>query len=391
MNPADDSPRNPPRRPRPIDGSSFVEGDAAPVLPGAGEETRRPPAAPGAAEPPASMSDSALLRAVSPPLPPEIATATATARFGKFVRLKKLGQGGMGEVWQAWDVPLGRWVALKFLTGGDETEIARFTQEAHVAGKLAHPNITAVYEVGEAQGRHFIAMQFIDGTTAAKLPRGDRRMLVRVIRDAARAVGEAHRAGVIHRDIKPDNLLVRGARGGAGAADDFHVFVTDFGLARRTEGASGLSLSGAIIGTPSFMPPEQARGEKVDVRADIYALGATLYDLLSGEPPFGGATLFELLRAVQDRDAPSMRVRVPAIESDLDTIVLKCLEKDPARRYQTAEDFAADLDRFLEGEAIAARPASLVYRVRRTLWKKRAMVAVGLAGLAAVALTLAAM
>lgn len=377
----------PSRKTRPIDGSSFVEGPADPL-----GETLRPPKGEAVSTPgsTSSTSDSALLRSVAPPLPPEAAAAPPSARFGKFVRVRKLGQGGMGEVWQAWDVPLGRWVALKFLTGGDETEIARFTQEAHVAGKLAHPNITAVHEVGEAQGRHYIAMQFIDGTTASKLPRGDRRALARVIRDAARAVDEAHRAGVVHRDLKPDNLLVRGRRGSGSALDDYHVFVTDFGLARRMEGVSGLSLSGAIIGTPSYMAPEQSRGETADARADVYGLGATLFDLVTGSPPFSGGNVFELIKAIQEQDAPSMRTRLPAVEPDLDTIVLKCLEKDRARRYQTAEELAADLDRFLDGEPIAARPESLVYRVRRKLWKRRAVVAVALLGVAAVAATLAA-
>ncbi len=368
----------PPRKPRPIDGSSFVEGPPDPM-----GETLRPPvgeavSSPGGVTP---TSDSAILRSIAPPVPPEAAAAPPSARFGKFIRVRKLGQGGMGEVWQAWDVPLGRWVALKFLTGGDETEIARFTQEAHVAGKLAHPNITAVHEVGEAQGRHYIAMQFIDGTTASKLPRGDRRALVRVIRDAARAVAEAHRAGVVHRDLKPDNLLVRGGRGSGSAVGDYHVFVTDFGLARRMESVSGLSLSGAIIGTPAYMPPEQSRGEPVDERADVYGLGATLYELVTGSPPFTGGSVFELLKAVQETDPPPMRTKNPAVEGDLDTIVLKCLEKDRARRYASADDLAADLDRFLEGEAIAARPVSLVYRVKRTLWKRRAVVSVAILGI----------
>ncbi|MCC6741868.1 MAG: tetratricopeptide repeat protein [Planctomycetia bacterium] len=377
----------PPRRRHPIDGSSFAEDpvpparDVATNVPrprAADQETLKPP--PGA---PPAPTDSAVLRSVTPPLPPEAAAAPDSARFGKFIRVRKLGQGGMGEVWQAWDVPLGRWVALKFLSGGDETEIARFTQEAHVAGKLSHPHITAVYEVGEAHGRHYIAMQYIEGTTAAKLPRGDRRALARVIRDAARAVAEAHRAGVVHRDLKPDNLLVRAGKASASAVGEHHVFVTDFGLARRMESVSGLSLSGAIIGTPAFMSPEQSRGETVDARADVYGLGATLYALATGEAPFRAASVFELLRAVQETDAPSMRALVPAVEADLDTIVLKCLEKDRARRYASADELADDLDRFLEGDPIAARPASLVYRVKRTLWKRRAVLAVAVVGIAA--------
>ncbi|MEK7467386.1 MAG: tetratricopeptide repeat protein [Planctomycetota bacterium] len=370
----DDSRQDPPRDPSP-------EAHA---------ETLRPPAAPGDAHTGTSASDSALLRAIAPPLSPEAAAAPPSSRFGKFVRVRKLGQGGMGEVWQAWDIPLGRWVALKFLTGGDETEIARFTQEAHVAGKLSHPNITAVYEVGEAQGRHFISMQYIDGATAAKLPRGDRRLIARLIRDAARGVEEAHRAGVVHRDLKPENLLVRGRRAGGSGVDEPHVFVTDFGLARRTEGVSGLSMSGAIIGTPSYMAPEQSRGERVGPVADVYSLGATLYALLTGEAPFSGASIFELIKALQEQEAPSMRAKFPAIERDLDTIVLKCLEKDPARRYASAADLADDLERFLQGEPIAARPASLVYRVRRNVWKRRAILTVALLGLCGVAATLAA-
>ncbi len=293
--------------------------------------------------------------------------------FGRYVQPEKLGAGGMGEVWKAWDPELQRWVALKFLRGSDGPEIARFQREARIAAGLAHPNIAAIYEVGQADGRHFLAMQLVAGTTLRPLAKGDPRLLAGLLRDAARAVHHAHRQGVVHRDLKPDNLMV----------EDGRLFVMDFGLARPAEGASDLSASGAILGTPAYMPPEQARGDRVDARSDVYALGATLYELLSGRKPIQGRTVMETLQRIQDQEPGPLRGTDP----ELATIVAKCLEKDPARRYPDAAELADDLDRWLRGEAILARGASPGYRALKFLRRRKlALAALGAAAIAAVLL-----
>ncbi len=179
-----------------------------------------------------------------PELPPEVAAAPPDARFGRFVRVRRLGSGGMGEVWQAWDTELARWVAVKFLrVSGDESELARFQREARVAARLSHPNIAAVYDVGEDRGRHWIAMQLVAGRTLHAFPRKDLRLTVRLIRDAARAVDHAHRDGIIHRDLKPENIMLED-----GGAAGPRVYVMDFGLARPAEGATVLSSTGTVVG-----------------------------------------------------------------------------------------------------------------------------------------------
>ncbi|HEX7900075.1 MAG TPA: protein kinase [Planctomycetota bacterium] len=288
-----------------------------------------------------------------PPLPPEVAAVPPSQRVGRYLRTSKLGQGGMGEVWKAWDVPLGRWVAIKLPKGGDETELHRFQREAQTAGRLQHPNIAAIYEVGVDQGRPFIAMQFIEGATLGRVKRDDRNALAGYARDAARAVQFAHEQGVIHRDLKPENIMV---------GPNQRVFVMDFGLARATEGASSMSATGMTVGTPMYMAPEQARGERVDARADVFSLGLTLYELLSGLRPFESPSVYETLRRVQELDPPPLR----GIEPDLETVVFKAMAKDPADRYATAGEFADDLDHALKGEAIRARRDSL----RRKAWRR---------------------
>ncbi|MBI2923113.1 MAG: PQQ-binding-like beta-propeller repeat protein [Planctomycetes bacterium] len=292
-------------------------------------------------------------------------------RFGKFVRTRKLGSGGMGEVWQAWDEELSRWVALKLLKGTDAEEIARFKREAQTAARLTHPNIAAIFDVGEESGRHWIAMQFVEGQTLKTWPRTDRRLLVRLVRDAARAVEFANRQGVIHRDLKPDNLMATGKGDGA------HAYVMDFGLARATEGASDLSVTGQILGTPNYMPPEQAHGERADARADVYSLGATLYEILTDRRPFTGENVYATLKKVMEDDPVAPRRIDPSVDADLETIVLKCLEKERNRRYASAGDLADELDRFLKGEAISSRPASVLYRARKFVKRRTSLVAAG--------------
>ncbi len=318
--------------------------------------------------PPGSASPSE-----GPPLPPAAAAAPASARTGRYIRTEKLGVGGMGEVWKAWDIPLGRWVAVKIPKGGDENELGRFRREAQTAGRLQHANIAAIYEVGEDQGRPFIAMQYIDGRTLLRVQREDRAKLVRLVRDAARAVHFANEQGVVHRDLKPENIMVAG---------DDRVFVMDFGLARAAEGTSSLSASGMTVGTPMYMAPEQARGERVDARADVFSLGLTLYELLSGTRPFESPSVYETLRRVQELEPPSLK----GVDPDLETVVFKALAKDPADRYATAQAFAEDLEAVLSGEAIQARRESL----RRKAWRRVRKHPLASGALAALILALAA-
>jgi len=324
------------------------------------------------------------------PLPPEVAAAPPDARLGRYVLVQRIGSGGFGEVWKAWDTQLARWTAVKLLKGRDDEEIARFTREAQTAGRLSHPHIAAVYEVGQEGGRHFIAMQLIDGQTLKTYPRTDRAALVRLVRDAARAVAHAHGLGIVHRDLKPENIMVeRGTVERSNGLTAERVFVMDFGLARAVHGGSKLSVSGTVVGTPAYMSPQQARGERVDARTDVYSLGATLYEILADRPPFHGRDIVDILVAVcQDEPRPPRRID-PSINADLETIVLKCLEKDADRRYPSAAALADDLDRFLAGEPISARPASFVYRLRKRIAKRKGLVALAFVAVIALGATLA--
>ncbi|HBL29871.1 MAG TPA: hypothetical protein DD490_23790 [Acidobacteria bacterium] len=282
-----------------------------------------------------------------------------------------LGSGGMGTVFLAFDPSLDRRVALKLLHRNAPEQTARFLREARAQARVEHPNICQVHEVGEVEGRPYIAMQHIEGKSLAEL-RGELtpEATVRLVREVAQAIHAAHKTGLIHRDLKPANILVAGGDDG-----DLQPYVVDFGLA-RDQGDTAVSASGVISGTPSYLSPEQAQGTLLDRRSDVYSLGVILYEMLAGEPPFQGGNPVHVVVRVLQEDAVPLRKVVPSIPRDLETIVTKCLEKDPARRYDSARALADDLGRWLEGEPIAARPAGWLYRAGKRLRKHRLLATV---------------
>ncbi|MBW8874362.1 MAG: protein kinase [Acidobacteria bacterium] len=291
-----------------------------------------------------------------------------------------LGAGGMGTVYKAFDPTLGRYVALKFLHRNDDDHTERFLREARAQARIAHPHVCQVHEVGEVEGRPYIAMQYIDGRSLGELCEElTIETKVRLIRDVARAVHAAHRNGLIHRDLKPGNILLAREESG-----ELHPFVVDFGLALEQDETT-LSRTGMISGTPAYISPEQAQGKALDRRTDVYSLGVVLYELLAGFPPFKGSNLARILVELVQEDAKPLRQIDPAIPEDLETLVAKCLEKDPARRYESARDLAEDLDRFLEGDPILARPAGWTYRAGKRLRKNKALALVSVAAVLALA------
>jgi serine/threonine-protein kinase len=278
-------------------------------------------------------------------LPPPGLAGPPPWRFAGYELLEEVGRGGMGVVYRARQAGTNRTVAVKLLRADDPSGAARLLAEARAAARLDHPGIVPIIEVGEHAGRPFLAMAFADGTSlAARLADGSLppREAARVVRDAARAVQHAHDAGVIHRDLKPGNVLLE---------PDGRVRVTDFGLAKRT-GEETLTADGAVLGTPGYMPPEFAAGgaRGAGPAADVYGLGAVLYACLTGRPPFDGPTPLDTLRRVADEEPIPPRQWDAGIDRGLQAVCLKCLAKDPAHRYRSAEELAADLDRYLAGE-----------------------------------------
>ncbi len=276
-------------------------------------------------------------------------------RFGDYDLLEEVARGGMGVVFKARQVSLDRIVAVKMILGGflaSPTEIDRFRAEAGAAAKLDHPGIVPIIEVGACEGNHFFSMAYIEGRSLAArlldgpLPPREAAQLVRTLCDA---VEYAHKQSLIHRDLKPANILID---------REGRPRVTDFGLAKSLQDDSGRTATGQVLGTPSFMPPEQAAGklESVGPAADVYALGAVLYALVTGRPPFQAASSVETLRQVLENEPPAPQDLNPGVPKDLETIILKCLEKSIAERYPTAWDFGDDLQRFLDGRPILARP-----------------------------------
>lgn len=298
--------------------------------------------------------------------------------FGDYELIEEIARGGMGVVYRARQVSLNRVVALKMIRAGEfpsSVEVQRFHQEAESAANLDHPHIVPIYEVGEHEGQQYYSMKFIDGGSLSQsrehmallagLSRAEsrrrQRQFARLMVTAARAVHHAHQRGIMHRDLKPANVLLDG---------EGQPHVTDFGLAKRVEGDSSLTQTGVILGTPSYMAPEQAREVKsVTTQTDVYGLGAILYELLTGRPPFKAANVLDTLLMVRQQEPVRPRVLNRQVDWDLETICLKCLEKDQSRRYRSAESLAADLDRWVKGEPIEARPTGRIEYVQK--WVKR--------------------
>ena len=311
----------------------------------------------------------------SAPASSEAATPSRVRYFGDYEIIREIARGGMGVVFEARQVSLNRKVALKMILAGqlaNDTDVKRFYTEAEAAANLDHPGIVPIFEVGQHEDQHYFSMGFVEGQTLSQrltegpLPgREAAALMVRV----AEAIEYAHQRGVIHRDLKPANILLD---------QNGNPRVTDFGLAKRIEGDSGLTGSGQIMGTPSYMPPEQAGGQRGEVgpAADVYALGATLYALVTGRPPFQASTAMDtVLMVIGDEPVPPRRLNA-SIPLDLETICLKCLEKEAGKRYASAAALGADLRRFLNDEPISARPVSAVERTWR--WCRRRPVIAGL-------------
>ncbi|HEU4335526.1 MAG TPA: serine/threonine-protein kinase [Candidatus Eisenbacteria bacterium] len=296
----------------------------------------------------------------APPLtPPEAAAIAAdpTRQVNQYLLVAQVGAGGMGAVWKAWDTAGRRWVAVKFLNAIDDDSIRRFRREAQVTQRLHHPNICTIHDVAEGKGRPYLVMDFLEGgpigSAGAPL-----RALVETFVKVCRAIEYAHKNGVIHRDIKPANIMV---------SPSGEPCVTDFGLAKVVMPQSTISIAAAVMGTPSFMPPEQASGriQAQDEKSDLYSLGATLYTVTTGKPPFerenATATLFE----VCSTDPVAPRKINAMIPRPLEAVILKAMDKDKRLRYGSAEEMALDLERWLKGEPVLARPPGSVRKLAR--------------------------
>jgi eukaryotic-like serine/threonine-protein kinase len=306
---------------------------------------------------------------------PNAACGNRIRYFGDYELIEEIARGGMGVVFKARQVSLNRAVALKMILAGDFSSpvmVERFRTEAEAAARLEHPNIVHIYEIGEHAGQHYFSMRFVEGGPLTRLlaqrtfdPRRAAGLMVKV----ARAVHHAHQHGIIHRDLKPGNILLDSSG---------EPYVADFGLAKLLARDSALTQSASVLGTPSYMAPEQANGEvkQATTAVDIYSLGAILYELLTGQPPFVARSPLEVLVQVRERDPASPQSLNPDVAHDLSVIALKCLEKDPPRRYASAEAFAEDLQRWLAHEPIQARRTTPPERLWK--WARRKPVVAGL-------------
>ena len=289
-------------------------------------------------------------------------------RFGDYELLEEVARGGMGVIYRARQISLNRIVALKMILAGQfasKQEVLRFRSEAEAAATLQHPNIVRIHETGERDGHHYFSMDYVEGRTLADIVRDGplpAQRAARYARSIAETIHYAHSQGVLHRDLKPSNVIID---------SNDQPRITDFGLAKRVRGDFGVTVTGQALGSPNFMPPEQtsAKSGKVGPASDVYGIGAVLYCLLTGRPPFHAETIEELLLLLRDADPVSPRLLNPSVPRDLETICLKCLEKDPARRYPDASGLADELGRFIRDEPIQARPLYVAGKLWR--WCRR--------------------
>jgi serine/threonine protein kinase/tetratricopeptide (TPR) repeat protein len=357
------------------------------------------------------VAQAALMRAIADDVTPLSAADTLFLepgqkgrRFGAYELLEEIGRGGVGVVYKAWQTGLGRLVALKRIAAGSlasEAELRRFRNEAEAAAQLDHANILPIYEVGDLDGLPYFTMKLADGGSLGRAVSSGQwavggkeanRNAARLLAAVARGVHHAHQHGVLHRDLKPSNILVDGDR---------QPYVADFGLAKRLSGDSDVTQSGALIGTPSYMAPEQAaarpgpspiaqgegKGSPVTTATDVYGLGAVLYTLLTGQPPFKGETILDTLVQVRNCEpVPPGRLKA-GLDRDLEAVCLKCLEKEPQRRYLSAAALAEDLERWLAGKPVTAAPTRPLTRAWR--WCARNPVIAGLSAAVAVFLVVA--
>jgi hypothetical protein len=293
------------------------------------------------------------------------ADAPSGRPFGSYLLLGELGRGGMGVVFKAFEPRLSRCVALKMVLPGalaGDDDLQRFRTEAAAAAGLKHPCIVAVHEIGVLDEKHYYSMDFIDGPSLTqRLADGPlpSKTAAKYLATVAHAIQHAHDHGILHRDLKPGNILID---------KDDQPHVTDFGLAKQFKADSGHTRTGAVLGTPSYMAPEQAAGSKdLGPACDVYGLGALLYELVTGRPPFRAETPMDTLMQVMERDPAPPRLLNPKVDRDLETICLKCLSKNPRHRYASAQEVALELERYLNGDPIQARTFNVLDRLARTL------------------------
>lgn len=284
-------------------------------------------------------------------------SAKPHSQFGDYELLEEIARGGMGVVYKARQVSLNRTVALKMILSGQfasDQDVGRFYQEAESAANLDHPAIVPIYEIGEYEGHHFFSMKYVEGGSLADSLveiRESRREAIALIAEVARAVHHAHQRGILHRDLKPANILLD---------DSGKPLVSDLGLAKQIQSDSNLTHTGAVVGTPAYMPPEQAAAKKeITTAADIYSLGAILYEILTGRTPHQGDSPMATLMQVLEADIIPPREVDGRVDRALSLVCMKCLDRDPNQRYSSAAALADDLDRWLQGESVSVRPPSM--------------------------------
>ena len=350
--------------------------EASPQRPSQGSPPDATPARPDMGPGGTMMLSEAAFR---PPM-----TDSQVHSFGDYELLGEIARGGMGIVFKARQLSRNRLVALKMMLAGrlaTKTEVKRFHAEAEAAARLTHPNIVELYEAGVHEGQPFFSMQYIEGRNLAQMEAEEKtwcgagREAAQLLAKVARAVQFAHERGILHRDLKPDNILID-------AAGEPHI--SDFGVARRIGADSSLTMEGGVVGTPSFMAPEQAAGttKNLGVAADIYSMGAILYFLLTGRPPFVAASALDILVQVLEGEVILPRVINPLVARDLERICLCCLKKSPGSRYATAAALAEDLERFVRDEPVRAQPPGwktcLIHWMRRQTALVSRLVCLGL-------------